>query len=81
MERKMNTRQDIERARQGILQEINGLIDQRRGLMARQQKLKAGKPKRGYEALVNQSIKRYGSEIAEINRRIGMLEANLEGLA
>ena len=77
----MSTREDTQRARKGILKEINELIEQRRGLMARQKKLKAGKPKRGQEALVNQCIRRYGSEIAEINRRIEMLEANLEGLA
>ncbi len=76
----MNTKQDIERTRQALLREINELIDQRWKLQARQSRMKAGKPKPGSEAAVRQIIRRYGSEIADINRRIDLLEANLEGI-
>lgn len=76
----MSTRENTNRAREGILREINDLMEERRHLKTRQAQLKGGKPRRGREQLVKRCIRRYGVEIADINRRIGLLEANLEGL-
>lgn len=54
------------------------MIAERFHLMARQAAIKAGVPKRGREWLVERIIDRYGEEIADMTRRISMLEVKLE---
>lgn len=54
------------------------LAAERFHMIQRQAALKAGTPKAGREALVERIIERYGEEIADITRRITMLEVKLE---
>lgn len=60
--------------------EMNGLRDERRHLTNRQRLLKQCTPAPGCEQVVRNAIRRYGREIADLNRRIALLEANIEGL-
>lgn len=81
MEREMNTRQDMDRARAQIEAEIRQLAADRDYKAQRLERLRAHTALPGCEARAERAKARYKAEISEINRRIGMLEANLEGLA
>lgn len=54
------------------------MVGERFHMMQRQAAIKAGVPKRGREWLVERIIDRYGEEIADMTRRISMLEVKLE---
>lgn len=63
--------------------EMNGLRDERRHLTNRQRLLKERLSQPGNVmnvVIVRNAIRRYGREIADLNRRIALLEANIEGL-
>ncbi len=76
----MNTRQDIERARQALLDELEGLRQARAHKQKRLERLLAHRPIRGGERIAERARQRYRNEIEEMDRQIGLLEANLEGL-
>lgn len=54
------------------------MVGERFHMIQRQAAIKAGVPKCGREWLVERIIDRYGEEIADMNRRISMLEVKLE---
>ena len=68
-------------ARRKLLDDLEGLRQERAYKQKRLERILAHKPIRGCERIAARAQQRYKNEIEDLDRQIGLLEANLEGMS
>ena len=68
-------------ARRKLLDDLEGLRQERAYKQKRLARLIDHRPLRGCEKIAARAQQRYKNEIEDLDRQIGLLEANLEGMS